>query len=67
MALHGKLIINDAYYSLQPLSDLGTFLVFSGNSAYRNRGACGMISREAPFLQVKTGWLIGLRENSCHN
>ncbi len=47
MALHGDFIINDSYYSLLLLSDLGTFLVFSGNSAYRNRGACGMISREA--------------------
>lgn len=40
MALHGKFIINHAYYSLLSLLDLGTFLMFSGNSAYRNRGAC---------------------------
>lgn len=38
MVLYGKFIIHDAYYSLLSLSDLGTFLVFSGNGAYRNRG-----------------------------
>lgn len=40
MSLHGKFIIDDAYYLLLSLSDLGTFLVFSGTGAYRNRGAC---------------------------
>lgn len=48
MALHGKLIINDLYYSLLSLSGLGALPVFSGNSAYRNRSACGIISREGP-------------------
>lgn len=46
MALHGKLIISDAYYSLLSLSGLGTLPEFSGNSAYRYRIACGIISRE---------------------
>ena len=57
MALNGKFIINDAYYSLLSLSDLGAFLVFSGNSAYRNPGACGMISREAPVPAGKD-WMV---------
>lgn len=43
MALHGKFVINDAYYSPLSSPGVGTFLVFSGNGAYRNRGVCGMI------------------------
>lgn len=57
MALNGKFIINDAYYSLLSLSDLGTFLVFSGNGAYRNRGACKMISREA-LVPAGKDWMV---------
>jgi len=42
MALHGKFVINDAYYSPLSFPGVGTFLAFSGDGAYRNRGACGM-------------------------
>lgn len=48
MALHGKFIINDACYSPLFFPGVGTFLAFSGNGAYRNRGACGMIPKEGP-------------------
>lgn len=42
MALHGKFVINDAYYSPLSFPGIGTFLAFSGDGVYRNRGACGM-------------------------
>lgn len=48
MALHGKFVINDAYYSPLSFPGIGTFLAFSGNGAYRNRGACGMMPKEGP-------------------
>lgn len=47
MALHGKFVINDMYYSPLSFPGVGTFLAFSGNGAYRNRGACAMIPKEA--------------------
>jgi hypothetical protein len=57
MALHGMFVINDAYYSPLSFPGVGTFLAFSGNGAYRNRGACGMIPKEGP---VPTGkyWIV---------
>lgn len=42
MALHGKFVINDAHYSPLLFPGVGTFLAFSGDGIYRNRGACGM-------------------------
>lgn len=57
MALHGKFVTNDAYYSPLSFPGVGTFLAFSGNGAYRNRGACEMIPKAGP---VPTGkyWIV---------
>lgn len=57
MALHGKFIINDAYYSPLSFPGVGTFLAFSGNGAYRNRGACGMIPSMGPVPPGKY-WIV---------
>lgn len=57
MALHGKFVINDAYYSPLSFPGIGTFLAFSGNGAYRNRGACGMIPKEGPVPAGKY-WIV---------
>ena len=43
MALHGKFTINDADYSPLAFDGIGVFMAFSGNGAYRNKGACGII------------------------
>lgn len=67
MALHGKFVINDADYSPLSFPGVGTFLAFSGNGAYRNRGACGMIPKEGLYQRVNTGLLTVLREASDHN
>lgn len=40
MALNGNFVINDADYSPLTIYGVGTFLAFSGNGAYRNRGGC---------------------------
>ena len=57
MALHGKFVINDAYYSPLSFPGVGTFLAFSGNGAYRNRGACGMIPQMGPVPPGKY-WIV---------
>lgn len=38
MALQGKFVINDADFSPLSIFGVGTFMAFSGNGAYRNRG-----------------------------
>jgi len=57
MALHGKFIINDAYYSPLFFPGIGTFLAFSGNGVYRNRGACGKIPNKGPVPAGKY-WIV---------
>lgn len=44
MALHGRLILNGADYSPLNFDGIGVFMAFSGNGAYRNKGACGIIT-----------------------
>ncbi|ECG0727720.1 DUF2778 domain-containing protein [Salmonella enterica] len=47
MALNGKMLLNGA--DIAPLSfpGVGTFMAFSGNGAYKNRGGCGKFSGTA--------------------
>lgn len=57
MALHGKFVINDAYYCPLSFPGVGTFLAFSGDGAYRNRGACGMKPAVGPVPAGKY-WIV---------
>lgn len=57
MALHGKFVINEADYSPLFFPGVGTFLAFSGNGVYRNRGACGMIPKTGPVPAGKY-WIV---------
>ncbi|GLR10320.1 hypothetical protein COO59_06400 [Mixta theicola] len=49
MTLQGKFVINNADYSPLNFPGLGTFLAFSGNGVYRNKGGCGMIINQGPL------------------
>ncbi|XXD07578.1 hypothetical protein ACMYSN_15655 [Klebsiella sp. R445] len=59
MALYGKMLLNGA--DIAPLSfpGVGTFMAFSGNGAYKNRGDVENIQGQkrvtAPFLKETTG------------
>lgn len=64
MALHGKFVINDMYYSPLSFPGVGTFLAFSGNGAYRNRGACAMIPKEGPVPAGKY-WIVDRPEGGA--
>lgn len=66
MALHGKFVINDADYSPLSFPGFGTFLAFSGNGAYRNRGACGMIPRQGPVPAGKY-WIVDRPEGGLRS
>lgn len=49
MALQGKFVINDADFSPLSIFGVGTFMAFSGNGAYRNRGGCTRITGNGPL------------------
>jgi len=57
MALHGKFVLNDADYSPFTLYGVGTFLAFSGNGIYRNRGACSSVLKNGP-LPTGRYWIV---------
>lgn len=44
MALNGKMLLNGADVSPLSFPGVGTFMAFSGNGAYKNRGGCGKYS-----------------------
>lgn len=66
MALHGKFVINDAYYSPLSFPGIGTFLAFSGDGAYRNRGACGMKATVGPIPAGKY-WIVDRPEGGLRS
>ncbi len=49
MALHGRLILNGADYSPLTIDGIGVFIAFSGDGAYKNKGACGIIKGSGPL------------------
>ncbi len=61
MALQGKFIINDADFSPLTLYGVGTFMAFSGNGAYRNRGGCAGIPDNGP-IPVGKYWIVNRGE-----
>ncbi|ELY9614312.1 DUF2778 domain-containing protein [Salmonella enterica] len=57
MALQGKFIINDSDFSPLSIYGVGTFMAFSGNGVYRNKGACATISGNGPIPAGKY-WIV---------
>ncbi|MEX5384188.1 DUF2778 domain-containing protein [Cronobacter muytjensii] len=50
MALFGKFTINNADFSPLLIYGVGTFMTFSGDSTYRNRGGCVALPDKGPLL-----------------
>lgn len=44
MTLNGKMLLNGADIAPLEFPGVGTFMAFTGNGAYRNRGGCGKYS-----------------------
>ena len=57
MTLHGRFVINDAHDSPLSFAGAGTFLAFSGDGIYRNRGACDMKPTAGPVPAGKY-WIV---------
>lgn len=55
--LQGKFVLNDADYSPLSIYGVGTFMAFSGQGAYRNRGGCGFIPDRGPIPPGKY-WIV---------
>lgn len=48
MALQGKFLLNTADIAPLTIYGVGTFMAFSGQQAYINKGACGHIPKPGP-------------------
>lgn len=57
MALQGTLILNGADYAPFNLYGVGVFMAFSGNSVYRNKGACGAVKGDGSLPPGKY-WIV---------
>ncbi|MEI7063711.1 DUF2778 domain-containing protein [Dickeya chrysanthemi] len=68
MALQGKFIVNNADYSPLTLLGVGTFMAFSGDEIYRNRGGCTAVPEAGPIPEGRY-WIVdrptgGIRSQS---
>lgn len=57
MALNGKFFLNDADYSSLVFPGVGSFMAFSGNGAYRNKGGCAAIPKSGP-IPAGRYWIV---------
>ncbi|WKV52694.1 MULTISPECIES: DUF2778 domain-containing protein [Dickeya] len=57
MALQGKFIVNNADYSPLTLLGVGTFMAFSGDKIYRNRGGCTDVPEAGPIPEGRY-WIV---------
>lgn len=57
MTLKGTFIISGADYSPLSIYGVGTFMAFSGNGIYRNKGHVRRFREMGQFLRVNTGLL----------
>ena len=66
MTLHGRFVINDAHDSPLSFAGAGTFLAFSGDGIYRNRGACDMKPTAGPVPAGKY-WIVNRPEGGLRS
>ncbi|WP_414450874.1 DUF2778 domain-containing protein [Burkholderia sp. 22PA0099] len=57
MALQGKFVVGNAPLEPLTLFGVGTFMAFSGNSVYRNRGGCTAVLNNGPIPAGKY-WIV---------
>lgn len=57
MALNGKFLLNGADVAPLSFPGVGTFMAFSGNGAYKNRGNCGKFADNGP-IPVGRYWIV---------
>jgi hypothetical protein len=57
MAYQGKFLVNNEPFSPLTIFGVGTFMAYSGNNQYRNRGGCTMIPSNGPIPAGKY-WIV---------
>jgi hypothetical protein len=57
MALQGKFLVNNERFSPLTICGVGSFLAFSGNEIYRNRGGCTALKNDGP-IPAGRYWIV---------
>jgi Protein of unknown function (DUF2778) len=57
MAFWGKFIVNNALLAPLAIYGVGTFMAFSGNEIYRNRGGCTAVLNSGP-IPAGRYWIV---------
>ena len=57
MSIHGKFVLNNADFSPLTMYGIGTFMAYSGNKEYRNKGGCVGIIEKGPLPPGKY-WIV---------
>ncbi|PLZ03743.1 hypothetical protein CY652_05025 [Burkholderia sp. WAC0059] len=57
MPLQGKFIVNNESFEPLVMYGVGTFMAFSGNDIYRNRGGCSAVKDKGPIPAGKY-WIV---------
>ncbi|VVD92413.1 hypothetical protein PTE30175_01627 [Pandoraea terrae] len=57
MALYGKFVVNNETLAPLVINGVGTYLAFSGDGAYRNRGGCTALASRGPIPAGKY-WIV---------
>ncbi|SUP84828.1 membrane protein [Yersinia pseudotuberculosis] len=57
MALQGQFVVNNASFSPLTIFGTGTFMAFSGDNAYRNRGGCVAVPDAGP-IPAGLYWIV---------
>ncbi|MCL2898527.1 DUF2778 domain-containing protein [Brenneria tiliae] len=57
MAIHGKFEVNNADFSPLTMNGVGTFMAFSGNDKYRNKGGCVLVPNNGP-IPAGRYWIV---------
>jgi hypothetical protein len=57
MALNGKFLVNNKHFEPLTMDGVGTFMAFSGNDIYRNRGGCTAVPNDGP-IPAGRYWIV---------
>lgn len=57
MPIYGRFVINEAKFSPLTMYDIGSFMAYSGNSIYRNKGGCAALPDNGPLPPGKY-WIV---------
>ena len=66
MAYQGKFLVNNEPFSPLTIFGVGTFMAYSGNNQYRNRGGCTMVPNDGP-IPAGRYWIVDRPEGGIRS